>query len=63
MTIVRELIKVLQELPEEAMDKEVMVFPDGNKPEFQHYDHVMFVDYNYMWQDESNKKVPVIHID
>lgn len=59
----KELIKELQELPTEALDKEVLVFADGNKPEYQTYDTVMFCTYDHLWEDERNKKHPVIHFD
>ena len=59
----RELISELQKLPTEALDKKVLTFADGNKPEYQYYDDVMFVDYNNLWDDENNEKIPVIHID
>ena len=60
---VRELIKQLQELPEEALDKDVLTFADGNKPEYQCYDNVICVDYDHLWCDTSNEKFPVIHSD
>lgn len=60
---VRELIEELQKLPEEALEQEILVFADGNKPEYQHYDIIVAVDYDPLWYDETHRKCPVIHID
>ena len=60
---VRELIRELQELPEEAMDKKVLIFYDGKKPEYQSYDYVMVTTYDHLWDDEENPRFPIIHAD